>query len=131
MGWRLAKSLEVLRDQINTLAPGRARGWDGSIGDASHQARKSDHDPDADGVVHAIDVTHDPKRGCDANVLTEALRKGKDSRLKYCIWNGRIFSSLVSPWKWRVYNGASKHDHHMHVSVMDEGADDTRAWKLT
>lgn len=130
MDWHLAPALEVLRDQINKLAPGRARGWDGSIGDARHAAEKSDHNPDANGIVHAIDVTHDPKMMCDAAVLTEKLRTSGDARIKYVIWNGRIFSSVVQPWRWRKYTGASKHDHHFHVSVTDAGANDRSPWKL-
>ena len=40
MGWRLAKSLEGLRAQINAAAPNRSKIADGAIGDAdngSHQ----------------------------------------------------------------------------------------------
>lgn len=127
--WRLAKSLTVLRDQINSIAPSRSKLSDGSIGDTAHSSRTSDHNP-FNGVVHAIDITHDPKGGCDGYILAEVLRMGKDSRIKYVISNGKIFSSIVQPWVWRPYDGVNKHSHHTHVSVTVDGADDERKWLL-
>jgi hypothetical protein len=67
MAWRPAKSLIQLRDQINQIAPNRSKASDGTIGDAAHASRASDHNPwvregDA-GVVTAIDITHDPDDG--------------------------------------------------------------------
>lgn len=129
MTWRLAKSLSVLRDQINSIAPNRSKVSDGTIGDTSHSARKSDHNP-VNGIVHAMDITHDPLGGCDAYVLAEVLRMTKDRRVKYVISNGRIFSSLVQPWQWRPYDGQNKHAHHTHISVTLEHADDSEPWTL-
>src|SRR5690606_29069239 len=58
MSYYLAPSLVKLRDLINQNWPNRDKSSDGWIGDPSHQARKSDHNPDysAGGVVRAIDV---------------------------------------------------------------------------
>ena len=127
--WRIAKSLEKLRAQINTMAPGRNKLSDGGIGDPAHASRKSDHNPWVDlrnnrGVVTARDFTHDPAGGCDAGVLAEQLRAAKDPRVKYIIWNRRIANS--SPiggqpaWAWRPYNGANPHNKHVHISVQPE-----------
>jgi hypothetical protein len=60
---RLARSLETLRHQVDQLAPNRDKDSDGWIGDTSHQARKSEHNPDANGVVRALDITNDPAPG--------------------------------------------------------------------
>jgi hypothetical protein len=129
--YRTAASLLKLLDQVNALAPKRKKGFDGTIGDAAHQARKSDHNPNADGVVTALDVTHDPP-AMDALRLANALRASRDPRIKYVIHNGRIFSSKVQPWVWRPYSGADPHKHHVHVSVEADAQlyDNAAPWKL-
>lgn len=136
MAWRVAKSLEKLRAQVNAAAPGRAKGWDGTKGDDAHAARHSDHNPDAKGVVRALDITHDPKGGCDAALLAETLRLSRDPRISYVISNRRIASSSAvhgeAAWAWRHYGGANPHDHHCHISVVadDAAADDVRPWAV-
>jgi hypothetical protein len=124
MSWRLARSLETLRDEINAAWPNRKRDWDGTVGDEAHQVRASDHNPNARGVVCAMDVTHDPENGCDGEKLSAALRLSRDPRIKYVIWNKRIFNSTVWPWEWRDYHGENPHTHHVHISVRDDVADD-------
>lgn len=133
MTWRLAKSLETLRSQVNALYPSRSKDSDGSIGDVSHSARTSDHNPNDAGVVCAIDITHDPKSGCDSYALAEVLRASRDPRIKYIISNRKICSSDTQPWAWRKYTGKNPHDHHVHVSVKSPGKfyDDTAPWNLT
>lgn len=134
--WVLASSLQRLRDGIEARAPLRSKDSDGSIGDAAHATRASDHNPwvvaGGEGVVTAIDVTHDPANGCDAERLAESLRHGRDDRIKYVIWNRRIFSASVQAWQWRPYNGASPHAHHVHISVRPEPAhfDDASGWDI-
>lgn len=118
MAWRLAKSLEALRAQINADHPNRSKTSDGTIGDTAHASRPSDHNPNIYGVVTALDITHDPANGVDTWKLAETLRLNKDPRIKYVISNGRIFSSAASPWQWRPYTGANKHARHIHVSAM-------------
>ena len=77
MSYRIAKSLGLLAATVNAAAPNRSKASDGWIGDASHAARKSDHNPNRtpgdgipDGVVCALDITHDPANGCDAGEST-------------------------------------------------------------
>lgn len=121
MTWRVAKSLEKLRAQINILAPDRSKASDGTIGDAAHTSRSSDHNPwvqdGSTGVVTALDITHDPKNGVDCQKIADALVKAKDSRIKYIIWNHKIISSETSPWVWRKYSGSNPHTRHIHISV--------------
>jgi hypothetical protein len=139
--WRIAKSLETLRAQINAMAPGRNKASDGGIGDPEHASRKSDHNPWVDlrnnrGVVTARDFTHDPKGGCDAGVLAEQIRAAKDPRVKYIIWNRQIASSSpigsAPPWAWRPYTGKNPHNHHVHISVQPEGSkyDSEAPWAI-
>jgi hypothetical protein len=128
--WRLARSLKILLGQVNVLAPARSKASDGSIGDVAHAGRASDHNPTRDGVVCAMDITHDPPHGCDAGVLAERLIQSRDPRIKYVIWNRHIASSLIQPWEWRVYSGQNPHQKHVHVSVLPETADDERPWTL-
>jgi hypothetical protein len=131
MSWRAARSLLVIRDQVNAAAPGRDTSADGIIGDAAHSSRDSDHNPDQYGIVRAIDMTQDPAHGADMGVVAEALRCSRDSRIKYVIWNRRIFSATISPWTWRSYSGTDPHTGHLHLSVVsDARADETRLWSI-
>lgn len=129
---RLAHSLATLRDQCNAAAPKRSKKSDGWIGDTAHSARKSDHNPNARGVVQALDITHDPKNGMNSYGLAETLRLSRDPRIKYVISNGRIFSATESPWQWRKYSGSNKHSMHVHVSVADDPKkyDDDSEWDI-
>ena len=133
MAWpinpRAARSLVTMRDQINAQWPNRAKGNDGMIGDPRHQARKSDHNPNRNGVVQAMDVTDDPVHGPSAERLAYVLVASRDERIKYLIWNDKIVSSTVSPWKWRP-SGEDARRHHVHISISDapERYDDPRKW---
>jgi hypothetical protein len=139
MEWRLAESLKKLREQVNTLRPGRSKDSDGSIGDASHATRSSDHNPwvkDHSGqpVVTAIDITHDPVGGFDSYAFADMLMANKDPRIKYVISNRRIGSGKdgPQPWVWRKYTGTNPHNHHVHISVSDQEGryDSTAEWKI-
>jgi hypothetical protein len=129
---RLAGSLIKLRTQIDELAPGRAKASDGWIGDAAHAARKSDHNPDASGVVRALDITHDPAHGVDAGAIAEQIRQSRDPRVSYIISNSRIANPDIQDWAWRLYDGSNPHDKHFHVSVVaDALADEQEPWAVS
>ena len=125
MNWRLAKGLTKLREQVNATYPTRSKVSDGSIGDQAHAARVSDHNP-VNGVVHAIDVTHDPLTGVDGHVFSRALIS--DPRAKYVIFAGEIWKARTKVWE--PYHGANRHDHHVHVSIKAEVADVESEWNL-
>ena len=139
MDWRLARGLEKLRTQVNAAYPKRSKSSDGSIGDANHASRSSDHnpwvtDPSGPNVVTAIDITHDPAHGFDSYAFAEMLRQNRDPRIKYIISNRKICSGKngPSPWTWRRYTGSNPHDHHCHISILPDkkSYDDTSAWSL-
>lgn len=129
MGWRLAGSLVQLREEINEHWPQRSKNSDGTIGDANHSSRSSDHNPNPKGIVCALDITHDPRNGLDSYKLADAVLASQDPRLKYVISNGRIGSGPrgVKPGVWRKYNGANKHNAHAHFSIDDKYKPDDRS----
>lgn len=129
MAWRVAKSLDKLLAQINAFAPNRSKISDGSIGDAAHSSRASDHNPDPRGVVHARDFTHDPKNGFDAHAFVRRLAKLGDRRIKYLISNRQISNPSIGGGRWRPYSGINPHNKHAHVSVVYSALqDNTAAW---
>jgi len=132
--WRLAHGLEKLRSQVNVKWPDRSKESDGSIGNAEHSARESDHNPDLDGVVKAIDITHDPLHGFDSYAFADMLLKNRDTRIKYVISNRRIGSGDIGPvpWIWRPYSGKNPHDHHCHISIKKDAVffDSVAEWKI-
>lgn len=136
--WRLAESLRVLRDQVNKLSPNRSKVSDGTIGNAEHASRSSDHNPWVKdgkiGIVTGEDITKDIQHGIDSRKLAEALVASRDSRIKYIISDGQICSGDAgpSPWKWRKYTGKNSHHHHVHISVkaVKKFYDDTSPWRL-
>jgi hypothetical protein len=135
--WRVAKSLLTLLSAVDAAFPGRSKASDGTIGDAAHAGRESDHNPWVKdglvGVVTAIDITHDPASGCDASRIVAALVASRDRRIKYIIWNRQIVNSTVSPWLWRTYRGPNPHTQHFHLSVSSSKShfDDESPWTIT
>lgn len=139
--WRVARSLDVLLAELDNAAPLRSRVSDGSIGDAAHASRVSDHNPwvtlDGVGIVRARDFTHDPAGGLDCNQLAERLadlmRTGSHPACRsgaYVIWNRRILSHDRRAEGWRRYDGENPHDKHLHLSVAlaPDGFDSTARW---
>ena len=105
----LAHNLDVRRSRVwGCWGTGVQVGW---IGDASHQAECSDHNPDVKGVVHAIDVMVTGDRA--AAVVRECLLHSGD--LQYVIHNRVIWSASTS-WQPRAYTGSNPHTDHVHVS---------------
>lgn len=119
--WYLAASLIALGNEVNRTWPRRTTASDGAIGDASHQARKSDHNPDysAGGVVRAIDID---VHGIDAPALVKALIG--DPRVWYVIYDHYIYS-VTYGWAKRPYDGTDPHTGHIHVSIRHTTAAET------
>lgn len=129
--WRSPPALQTLFREANERWPKRKKHSDGTIGDEHHLSRTSDHNPDAQGNIHAVDVTHDPDNGPDCERLATFLVLRRDSRVKYIIWNSRWIWS--DDWIWKPYPYIDKygpHTHHIHVSIKStpEAEKDTKPW---
>jgi hypothetical protein len=138
--WRVVNSLTTLRTQLDAAFPERSHASDGTIADDAHETT-SDHYPHRYAalgpvpVVTAFDGTQDPAHGCDNAVITEAIRVSRDARVKYVIWNHRMYSSYVSngipAWTWRSYTGSDPHTNHFHLSTVATAiADSTSPWQI-
>ena len=133
-GYTVAPALLQLRREVDQKWPNRSKSHDGTIGDRAHQARKSEHNPDSDGVVRAIDIT---SKDIDVKQLLDATIG--DPRVHYVIHRGVIYS-LTNGWKGRPYTGGNAHNSHVHVSlrnrtsesasksVVNQAGNDTSRW---
>lgn len=83
------------------------------------------------------DITHDPKNGADMAVVFEGAGTVEVLRIKYVIFNRRIFSSYPTSGQpacaVRTYAGPNPHDKHLHISVHPAMRlhDDASPWKIT
>ena len=131
---RLSNAAEQLRSEINTKYPNRDKRSDGWIGDTAHNARKSDHNPDKQGWVRAIDIDSDLVKSSSKEswLLAEQIKtialKG-DKRISYVIHQHRIASPRQN-WVWRVYKGANPHVSHIHISFDKSGDLNGKAFGL-
>ena len=126
---RLCKAGQQLRLQVDDSYPDRDRTSDGWIGDTRHAARPSDHNPDAEGIVRAIDIDRDLSGKTKPDLmpdLADQIRlcaKSGDKRISYIIFEGKIASSKKG-WAWRPYSGLNAHRHHIHCSFTKAGDTD-------
>ncbi len=118
--------------EATRISPHRRTSSDGICGDAAHQATHSDHNPDARGIPHAVDISQStpgapfwlPSYGLfDAHaygwVIAERMKAGTETRVKYLVsfLNGHdvIFDPAVS-MTWRLNATGTEHASHLHVS---------------
>src|SRR3954471_6885571 len=130
--WILVACLKQLFAEFDRIAPARDHASDGSIGDTAHQNEVSDHNPDETGSVpihdaeqinevHAIDVDNnlnesDLSMEKVVQFLLARCRSGAEKRLRYMIYNRRIWAAS-SGWVQKTYTGASPHTEHAHFSA--------------
>ncbi len=125
--WHLAPSLKRLQYELDDRYPGRPK--DGTIGDAAHAARPSEHNPDRDsdgmprGAVSAMDVY----TGKVPSSLVQTLIK--DKRVWYVI-HKRVIYSRTYGFRPRAYTGSNPHNSHIHISLNQTQAahDSTANW---
>ena len=128
MSWHLAPALDQLRAEVNALWPNRSKASDGTIGDASHSSRTSDHNPNARRSVNAIDIT---AKGIDTAKLINAAKAHPSVR--YIIHNRRIMNRDIGNFKARPYNGSNPHVAHVHISLYQSATAENRrqSWGLS
>lgn len=119
----LAGSLRQLFREIDALWPNRDRRTDGWIGDADHQTRQSDHNPDERGIVHAIDIDRD---GIEPQYVIDRVAR-TDRPTAYVIYNRQIWSRTRN-FAVRPYTGDNPHTDHIHVSILYGPDYETDIW---
>ncbi len=128
MGWFLNRALTGFRAAVNARWPSRDRTSDGTIGDAAHAKRTSDHNPDADGSVDAWDMDVD---GVDVELCKRAFQQHPSSG--YWIHNDQI-ASRSDGWRRRPYAYAgptrNRHTRHVHWNTRPAQEDSTAPWNL-
>lgn len=112
-------AIAVLR-QATALRPKRKKASDGLLPSAAHvtQSPNSDHN-----TGYAVDLTHDPLNGVDCVDLFIKLQE--DKRVKYLIFQARIWSQEKGVLK---YAGSNPHNKHLHISIKDNCGKDTSKW---
>jgi len=135
---RLVAGGVTLRNQVNKRWPKRDKRSDGWIGDKAHAGRQSQHNPDARGLVHALDIDADldPKDPGAAQRLANQIVAYAGSgipganRIKYVVFNDQIASGTYanSMWKWR--GSGYGHMHHIHVSFTTKGENNAQTYPL-
>lgn len=127
MSWHLAPALARLRDEVNAKWPNRSKASDGTIGDAAHSSRTSDHNPNSRRSVNAIDIT---AKGIDTDTLIAAAKRHPSVR--YIIFNRRIMNRDIGNFRSRPYSGANPHTQHVHISLYQSPAAEqrTQSWGL-
>jgi hypothetical protein len=135
---RLVAGGVTLRNQVNKRWPKRDKRSDGWIGDKAHAGRQSQHNPDARGLVHALDIDADldPKdpgaaqRLANQIVAYAASGIPGSNRIKYVVFNDQIASGTYanSMWKWR--GSGYGHLRHIHVSFSNKGENNAQTFPL-
>lgn len=123
MDWYLNRALTNFRNEVNERWPNRDKKSDGTIGDAAHQASKSDHNPDPDGSVDAWDMDVD---GVDVWACINAALQHES--IQYVIYNRKITSRSWGLGIWHDYTGPSPHTEHVHYSTRDGYENSTKPW---
>lgn len=112
-------AIAVLR-QATARFPKRKKASDGLLPSKAHvhQNPNSDHNSG-----FAVDITHDPKNGINCVELFIQLQE--DDRVKYLIFQGRIWSEKNGV---KEYTGSNPHNKHLHISIKDGSGNDTSEW---
>lgn len=112
-------AVAVLR-QATALRPKRKKASDGLLPSAAHmkQSPNSDHN-----TGYAVDITHDPNNGIDCVEMFVKLQE--DKRVKYLIFQGKIWSQKNGVYR---YTGSNPHNKHLHISIREGYGNDKSEW---
>lgn len=132
--WHTAAPITALGRQIEERWPAR-HPYDGTAASKTHDQNSptSDHRPKpltGEGTVRAIDIGVYLDQ---AERLFQELRASRDERIKYVIFQNRIFSSYDhangDPFEERPYYG-TPHNSHIHISTLPGADTDSSPWDL-
>jgi hypothetical protein len=141
MAWKLVAGGVKLRDQLNARFPNRDKSSDGAVGDLSHQARPSDHNPDKNGWVHALDIDENFgkgkwRNGRNAQALADQIvayaasgLPGSD-RVKNVVYNDKVASGTYRATRWVWRGKGYGHFNHIHISFTSKAQKDGQLWPL-
>jgi hypothetical protein len=133
---KLVAAAVTLRSQIDKRFPKRDKRSDGWIGDKAHQARISDHNPDAAGWVHAIDIDADLGKPGDAQRLANEIVAYAASglpgsnRIRYVVFNDQVASGTYAKTRWQWRGRGYGHRDHIHVSFLKAAEKDGSPFPL-
>lgn len=129
--WKPCAAAITLRKQVDKRWPKRDRGADGIKGDSAHAARASDHNPDREGWVHALDIDADllgTGRGRGqaqilANQIVAYAASGLpgSQRIKYVVFNDQVASGTYKNSFWVFRGSGYGHRDHIHISFTAYG----------
>lgn len=142
---RLCDAGVTLRNQVNERWPSRDKASDGWIGDAAHQANSgwgtngkgSYHNPDPNGIVHAIDLDEDflgkgkgQKEAMEfAQQLATYCREGRDGgRIAHIVYEDKVASATANNWHFR--GSGYGHTHHIHISFTNKADNNGKPFDL-
>jgi hypothetical protein len=132
--WVTAEPVTTLGRQVEGRWPQR-HSTDGTVASKNHDkaSPRSDHRPKpvySNGTVRAIDIGVYLDQG---ERLFQELRASRDPRIKYVIFQDRMFSSYDhangDPFEERPYSG-TPHTTHIHVSTLEDADDDGSVWDI-
>lgn len=142
MAWIVVPPLQALLEQLNAIAPNRDKTTDGSIGDTSHAAGRSSHNPDRTGnpehrdgdsldEIRARDFDKDLRTpgltmAMVVRHLVQGARSGRFWWIRYIIFDKIIYHKNTG-FQARAYTGQNTHTEHAHVnSDFTQAADSAR-----
>jgi hypothetical protein len=137
MSWKPVSGVTVMRDQINKRWENRDKRSDGILGDSAHQARISDHNPDSQNYVHAVDIDEDLRGSKNDNIWLAdqiiayaRMKRGGSGRLKYVVYEDQIASGTYANHFWTWRGDHYGHEMHMHISFTTHGQTDSTPFEI-
>jgi hypothetical protein len=115
-------AIAVLR-QATAIKPLRKKISDGLLPSKAHINQNPDSDHN---TGYAVDLTHDKVAGIDCAEIFQKLKE--DKRVKYLIFQGKIWSAERASEGDREYSGSNKHNKHLHISINEDMGNDTSPW---
>ncbi|HEU4542985.1 MAG TPA: GH25 family lysozyme [Jiangellaceae bacterium] len=141
MVWYLNRALSTMRSEVNTRWSQRDKGSDGTIGDAAHASRSSDHNPDPDGSVDAWDMDVDLRSGNDAAAI-EFIKARFQAHPASLYWiHADVICRRADNWLRRSYpayleskgvdpSGRNTHTKHVHWNSREAYEDSSAPWGI-